>query len=178
MKTTPNYFPGANATDGSLKVEVYLHAMGISYKRINGEIIFVPQYASVSGTVSMYIIHFEPDNSFIFNTEAEKIPGARRNHEVLRYVNILNGLSHYGHFYLCPKCDSPHFRFVQKTAVRDLSDEVIHESMDTASFRLLDSIGPINLIVNKGKTAEEAIKELPSSQTMFRNPMGVTNENL
>ena len=42
MKTTPNYFPGANASDGSLKVELYLQAQGISYKRFIMKLLSSP----------------------------------------------------------------------------------------------------------------------------------------
>ena len=120
----------------------------------------------------MSISYSKAENQFIISSEVAGFAGARRNHEVLRFVNLLNSQSALGHFYLCRKCDSPHFRYIQNIAVADLSDQIIEESMDIACFRLLYNVDPIHSIVTRGKTAEEALQELPLSTDPDADPDG------
>ena len=125
-----------------------------------------------TGPVIFVIIHSSASDRLVIETESNAHTDKASYFEVLKFINLLNTGAFSGHFYICQHCDRVHFRYIRQIAVADLSDQIIKESMDIACFRLLYNVDPIHSIVIRGKTAEEALQELPLSTDPDADPDG------
>ena len=164
MNPTTNNFQGVNPTKGSEQIEALLVKYGISHERLDDKSIRVSDASIPTGPVIFVIKHSSDNDYLIIETESNAHTDNASYFEVLRFINLLNAGSFSGHFYLCQHCDRVHFRFIRQIAAADLSDDVIINAMDTAVSTLLRCTKPVQSIVSSGKTAEEAVKELPSSK--------------
>ena len=117
-----------------------------------------------TGPVIFVIIHSSASDRLVIETESNAHTDKASYFEVLKFINLLNTGAFSGHFYICQHCDRVHFRYIRQIAAADLSDNVIISAMDTAVSTLLRCTKPVQSIVSSGKTAEEAVKELPSSK--------------